>query len=229
MTLARPRVRILRRTFSPTPRILALALALSVIDSPALLARSWSYHCTPREPQPSAAASATPEPATSRQSAAPRLFKEAIVSDLALYVQEPDNIGNQRSDEHSQYVISRLLPFDHMSAPDALTVLAGLNGYYLGLHGEQVYNCLLRRKGKQIEPYLARYVRSPNLECSLELGARFEQPSAALGGLALCPSTREQSGSLASIMYEIDLSKPCSDEELRALTQGVAPALRSGN
>ena len=225
---ARSRLRILKQSSPSLLRILALGLPLLIGDSSLLLARSWSYHYTPRESQPSTAASATPAEETPTFST-PRLFKEAIVSDLALYAQNPRNEGSHGFDEHSQYVVSRLLPFDHMNSPEALAVLASLNSYYLGARGEQAYNCLLLRKGKQIKPYLTQNAGSPNLECSRELGAGFEQPSAALGGLALCSSAQEQSRRLSNFIYEIDSSKPCSDEELRAITQNAPPSFRSGN
>jgi hypothetical protein len=152
-----------------------------------------------------------------------RLLKRAIVSDLAIFIQE-QNGQPETGKDHTNYVVSRLLLFDPMDSPEALGVLASLSGYYLGARAEEVYRCLLLRKGEKIVPSLAHYQRSGNSECARELGQGFESPSAVLEGNALCPNDQRQIKYLAHLITQIDSGKACSDRDLALISR---PAGRS--
>jgi len=214
------------RLLSAAVRFFLLIFWLWLIYCSAVWARSWSYHYVPMSPKPSPeAGAATPTPPVSEQYSTAVFLKRAIISDLAVYVRDT-NLGTYApSADHSQYVVSRLLPFDQMNSPEALSILASLSGYYLGRRGEKLYDCLSLRKGKKIEPYLAQYLRNGNSECAQELGPSFVNPSAALDGNALCPSNRKQAERLARLISEIDSGESCSDNDLTTIrTASGAPA-----
>ena len=56
-----------------------------------------------------------------------------------------------------------------------------------------------------------------------ELGETFAQPSAALGGHALCATSTEEIAHLTALAAEIDAAKSCSDRQLAALSAGAGP------
>lgn len=191
---------------------------LTFVDITAVLARSWSYHYVPRTPQPSPEAAATTSAAVPAEPfSTARLLKRAIVSDLAVFTQEQIGRSDTAHTDHSEYVVSRLSLFDPMSSPEALGVFASLSGYYLGVRGEKLYDCLSLRKGKALEPFLKQYFRNGNPECLRDLGQNFATPVDALGGHALCPSDQQQRGHLTNLIAEIDTAKSCSDSEFAAI------------
>jgi hypothetical protein len=199
---------------------LVLALLFLLVGDSAARARSWSYHYRPVPFQPSP--TATPTPGRISQSQAEelstaRLLKRAIVSDLAIFVDEQHTRSDKAYAEHSDYVVRHLSLFEPLHSPDALAVFAGLGGYYLGNRGEDIYHCLSLRKGKGLEPYLDRYLRKGNSECIQELGPNFAQPSDALRGNALCPSKAQQTAHITLLINEINAGDSCSDGELAAL------------
>lgn len=102
-----------------------------------------------------------------------------------------------------------------------------MSGYYLGLRGEELYDCLSLRKGRTIGPYLKQYLHKGNTECSQELGSSFTRPSDALGGHALCLTDQQQTAHLTRLMAEIDSRKKCLDSELTAIT--AKPAASSAD
>ena len=202
---------------------------LTIVNVAPALARAWSYHYKPIAPNPSPAASAaeasimqgTPTP--EQLSTAP-LLKRAIVSNLALLIQEQGARSDKASAQQSEYPVHQLLSFDQLSSPEALGVLAGLSGYYLGAPGEELYDCLSLRKGRALEPYLEHYLHNGNAECSQELGQSFTRPSSALGGNALCPSGQQQKAHLTRLIAELDSAKTCPDSELVAFAARLRPA-----
>jgi hypothetical protein len=165
---------------SDTARLFVVLCLLSLVDTGAALARSWSYHYVPGTPQPSPEAAATPASAPAEQLSTARLLKRAIVSDLAIFTEEKSVDTNTAPTGHSKYVVSRLSLFDPLSSPEALNVFASLSGYYLGVRGEKLYDCLALRKGKILESFLEQYLRDGNHECLRELGQSFTKPSNAL-------------------------------------------------
>jgi hypothetical protein len=184
-------------------------------------ARSWSYHYQPITPQPSPAAASTMAAAAStEQLSTARLLKRAIVSDLAIMIQEQGVGSGTEKPDHSKYMVSRLLLFDPMDSPEALGVFASLSGYYLGERADKVYQCLTLRRGKTIEPLLAEQSRGGDLECGRELGQKFERPSSALNGKALCRGGKDRAAFLAALMAEIDSGRVCSNDELAAIGRG---------
>jgi hypothetical protein len=203
---------------------LVLDLFILLVCHSAARARSWSYHYRPVPFQ--ASPTSTPTPASiSQTTLAPaeelstaRLLKRAIVSDLAIFVDEQHTRSDKAYAEHSDYVVRHLSLFDPLHSPDALAVFAGLTGYYLGNRGEDIYHCLSLRKGRGLEPYLEAYLRKGNSECIQELGANFAQPSEALQGYALCPSDAQQKAHIALLINEINARDSCSDGELEALS-----------
>lgn len=203
----------------------ALLLALVSIGAPYALARSWSYHYRPKTPQASPAASpseaAQPTPVPAAQPSTARLLKRAIVANFALFVQEQTRRSDKAYAALSENVVRRLSLFDPLGTPEALGVLASLNGYYLGAPGEELYRCLALRKGKALEPYLEQYLHIGNPECSQELGPTFTKPSSALDGYALCPSDQQQKAHLATLIAAIYSASPCSDSEFVALSTGA--------
>ncbi len=159
-------------------------------------------------------------PATPEQFAEAKLVKLAIVTDLAIYVQDQ----NQRPgayDDHMAYVVSRLSRFDSMTSPDALKVFASLSGYYLGAPGEKLYSCLALRKGKPLQPYLEAYFRVANAECRNDLGQSFTKPSAALGGNAICPAPSQQRERLRGLIADIEIGATCSDADFIGLVRSA--------
>jgi hypothetical protein len=207
----------------------ALLLALVGISAPPALARSWSYHYRPVTPRASPAASpseaAQPTPVAAEQLSTARLLKRAIVSSLALFVKEQTSRSDKAYTAVSENVVSRLSLFDPLGSSEALGVLASLSGYYLGARGEELYRCLVLRKGKALEPYLEQYLHNRNPECSQELGATFTKPSSALDGYALCRSDQQQKAHLATLIAAIYSESACSDSEFAALsTGGQAPS-----
>jgi hypothetical protein len=206
-----------------------LWLALVGISTPSALARSWSYHYRPGTPRASPAASAseaaqsTPVPADQLSTA--RVLKRAIVSNLALFVQEQTSPSDKAYAALSENVVRKLSLFDQLGSPDALGVLASLSGYYLGARGTELYRCLVLRKGKALAAYLEQYLHNGNPECSQELGPTFTKPSSALDGYALCPSDQLQKAHLATLIAAIYSESACSDSEFAALsTGGQAPS-----
>jgi hypothetical protein len=160
-------------------------------------------------------------PAQTQQLSTPPLLKRAIVSDLALLIQEQGARSDKRPADHSEYPVRQLLSFDQLSSPEALGVFAGLSGYYLGAPGEELYDCLSLRKGKALEPYFEQYLHNGNAECSQELGQSFTRPSSALGGYALCPNGQEQKAHITTLIAELDSAKTCSDSDLAAVAAGL--------
>jgi hypothetical protein len=201
-----------------------LVFWLATLGVATAFARAWSYHYAPIAPEPSPAVSATEasimngasRPAAQLPTAL--LLKRAIVSDLALFIQEQ----NGRPDKVYEYLVRKLSSFDRLSSPEALAVFASLSGYYLGASGEELYDCLSLRKGKALEPYLERYIHG-NAECSQELGRSFTKSSAALGGYALCPNAQQQKVHLTTLIAEIDSAKLCSNGNLAAITTRARP------
>ena len=207
--------------YSFTLRLAASIGLLALLNPGGARARSWSYHYQPRPPQQSPAAAPTIAAAASaEQLSTARLLKRAIVSDLAIMIQERSLRSGTERPDHSKYVVSRLLLFDPMDSPEALGVFASLGGYYLGERADKVYRCLALRKGKTIEPLLAANSRSGDLECARDLGEEFARPSSALDGKALCRSLQDRAALLAALMAEIDSGRVCSNDELAAIGQG---------
>jgi hypothetical protein len=198
--------------------IAVLITLLAFLNPGPVRARSWSYHYQPRTPQPTPVAAPTMAPAAgAEQLSTARLLKRAIVSDLAILVQEQHLAAGTERPDHSKYIVSRLLLFDRMDSPEALGVFASLSGYYLGGRAEKVYRCLTLRKGKTFEPLLAEQARGGDLECARELGQEFESPSSALDGKALCRSRQDRAAFLAALIAEIDSGRACSNDELVAI------------
>jgi hypothetical protein len=193
-----------------------IAFWLTTVSVAPALARAWSFHYKPEAPNPPPTAGAAEAsimqgtPAPEQLSTAP-LLKRAIVSDLALLIQEQ----GARSDK--EYPVHQLLSFDQLSSPEALGVFASLSGYYLGARGEELYDCLSLRKGKGLEPYLEQYLHNGNAECSQQLGQTFTTPSSALGGYPLCPDGRQQKAHLTTLIAELDSARTCSDSDLAAV------------
>jgi hypothetical protein len=148
-----------------------------------------------------------------------RLLKRAIVSDLALLVQEQSGRSDKAYADHWQQLVGQLSSFDQLSSPGALEVFASLSAYYLGTRGEELYDCLSLRKGKVLEPYLEQYIHNGNVECSQQLGQSFTKPSDALGGYALCPSGQVQKVHFTTLIAGLDSGKLCSDNDLAALAR----------
>jgi hypothetical protein len=196
---------------------------LTIANVAPALARAWSYHYKPIAPNPSPAAGAAEAsimqgtPAQAEQLSTAPLLKRAIVSDLALLIQERSARSDKASSDHSEYPVRQLLSFDQLSSPAALGVFAGLSGYYLGAPGEELYDCLSLRKGKALEPYLEQYLHNGNAECSQELGQSFTRPSSALGGYALCPNGQQQKAHLITLIAQLDSARACSDTDLAAV------------
>jgi hypothetical protein len=215
-------------TYSTWP--CAIALSLCTIGASPAFARSWSYHYQPTVPSPSPAASATeasiPQtmPQPGEQLSTARSLKRAIVSDLAVFVEEQSGRPSKAQKDHSEDLIRQLSLFDPLGSPAALGVFAGLSGYYLGARGEELYDCLSLRKGKILESYLEQYVHSGNAECAQQLGQSFTRPSDALGGYALCPAGEQQKAHLMTLIAELDSAKLCSDSDLAALTARPLPS-----
>jgi hypothetical protein len=205
----------LPRPLAEAAGFLLLAAFLTVAESRAVLARSWSYHYHPRAVSSSPASS--PIPLVQPTFSTAQLLKQAIVSDLAVYVGQP-NLSAPADASQVAYIVGRLSLFDRMDTPDTLEVLASLSGYYLGAPAERLYDCLSLRKGKALEPHLEQFLRSGNPECMRQFGAAFEKPSPALDGHAFCPNDQELTGHLNQLIGEIDAAKPCSDRDLAALS-----------
>lgn len=207
--------------------LVALTLVFAALGASTARARSWSYHYRPRSPEPSPAASATvasisqPTPAPGEQLSTARLLKRAIVSDLAIFVQEQTGPSPKASLQHSQYVVRHLELFDPLDSPEALGLFASLSGYYLGAAGNQVYDCLSLRKGRPLEPYFAQYLSKGNTECAVQLGDTFLKPSDVLGGHSLCPSDAQQKARLAMLISEIGSGKTCPDSDLAAIARSA--------
>lgn len=202
---------------------IGLVLAVgSLTISESALARSWSYHYRPvplqptPTPTPGSLSLATPAPGQELSTA--RLLKRAIVSDLAIFVEEQHTRSDKAYADHSDYVVRHLSLFDPIHSPEALHLFASLSGYYLGNRGEDLYHCLSLRKGKALEPYLLLYLRNGNDECTRELGPSFGQPSDALLSYALCPNDRQQKAHLTLLINDINAGDNCKDRELAALT-----------
>jgi hypothetical protein len=150
-----------------------------------------------------------------------RLLKRAIVSNLALFVKEQTSRSDKAYGALSENVARKLSLFDTLGSPEALGVLASLSGYYLGARGEELYRCLVLRKGKALEPYLEQYLHNGNPECSQELGAAFTKPSSALNGYAPCRSDQQQKAHFATLIAAIYSESACSDSEFAALSTGA--------
>jgi len=208
----------------------AVAFSVYTIGTSQAFARSWSYHYKPTVPSPSPAASATEAsiPQTMLPSgvqlSTARSLERAIVSDLAVFVEEQSGHPSKAQKDYSEDLIRQLSLFDPLVSPAALGVFAGLSGYYLGARGEKLYDCLSLRKGKILEAYLDQYIHSGNAECAQQLGQSFTRPSDALGGYALCPTGEQQKAHLMTLMAELDSGKLCPDSDLAALTTRPLPS-----
>jgi hypothetical protein len=193
---------------------LLLGALLTIENGRTALARSWSYHYHPRE---LSSPSPNPTPFVQSRFSTAQLLKQAILSDLAIYVIQPNFPGGPNGSQLPN-VAGQLSLFDRMNAPDALPVLASLSGYYLGSGNERLYDCLVLRKGAALKPYLEELFRSGSLECLRQFGAAYGNPSSALNGHAFCPNQRQVAEHLAKLIGEIDAAKPCSDSDVAALT-----------
>jgi hypothetical protein len=213
------------KTAARTGQALVLLLALVSISASPALARSWSYHYRPGPaqasptPSPGEAAQSTPVPAEQLSTA--RVLKRAIVSNLALFVTEQTSRSDKAYAALSENLVRKLSLFDSLGSPEALGVLASLSGYYLGARGEELFRCLVLRKGKALEPYLEQYLHNGNPDCSQQLGATFTKPSSALDGYALCPSDQWQKAQLTTLIAAIYSESACSDSEFAALSSGA--------
>jgi hypothetical protein len=198
-------------------------LSFVLITLSTALARSWSYHYRPEVFH--ASPTATPTPGAANQTAmgpteelsTATLLKRAIVSDLAIFVEEQQTRSDKAYASHSDYVVRHLLLFDPLQSPESLAIFASLSNYYLGDRGEDLYHCLSLRKGKNLEPYLNFYLRKGSTECIQELGPNFSRPSDALLGYALCPSDAQQKAHNTLLINEITAGDSCSNGELAAL------------
>jgi hypothetical protein len=204
---------------------LVLLLALVSISAPPALARSWSYHYRPEPPHasptPSPSEAAQPTPVPAEQLSTARVLKRAIVSNLGLFVTEQTSRSDKAYAALSENLVRKLALFDQLGSPEALGVLASLSGYYLGARGEELYRCLVLRRGKALEPYLVQYLHNGNPECSQQLGPIFTKPSSALDGYALCPSDQQQKAHLTTLIAAIYSESRCSDSEFAALSSGA--------
>ncbi|MGD0073721.1 MAG: hypothetical protein ABSD31_05210 [Candidatus Binataceae bacterium] len=201
-----------------TALLAALVFFFLLLEMDTVLARSWSYHYHPAAPE---SPEVQPTPLATEQFSKAQLLKNAIVSDLAIYLQGQPSSANKASDEEIAFLTTTLSSFDQMDSPEALAVFASLSGYYLGARGEKLYQCLSLRKGKNLKPYLERYIRSGNPECASRFGQRFSQPSDVLEGHALCASSQQEVAQLTELIAEIDAGRSCSDAELAAMTSDV--------
>jgi hypothetical protein len=210
------------RVISNTLRLWTAVAVILLAGNSVVLARSWSYHYHPVVEGPTAIATPTPiAPAAVERSAEAKLLKLAIVSDLAIYVQEQTPAAGAAYHEHMKYVTGRLSRFDTMNSPGALKVFASLNGYYLGAPAEKLYYCLALRKGKPLESYLEEYLHSPSAECLNDLGQSFTKPSAALDGYAVCRSPEQQTERMQSLIADIHSGRSCTNSELTGLTSSA--------
>jgi hypothetical protein len=194
--------------------VVVMSLILPVAASP-VLARSWSYHYHPTVVEPTPAptvAQAAPAPAGELVTA--KLLKRAIVADLAIYAQNQEPRSDGAYAEQMKYIVSQLSRFDQINSPEGLKVFASLSGYYLGVPGEKLYECLALRKGESVKPQLEQYLQRGNPECLKELGQEFSKPSASLDGYAFCSTSQEQDGRLRSLIAGIDHGQRCTDIDL---------------
>jgi hypothetical protein len=196
-------------------RLLAATWLVLLVGTSSGWARSWSYHYHPEEIAPTPQATPTAATlSTSVESSPAKLLKLAIVSDLAVFVENRKPQAKTAYSDHMKYVTSQLSLFDGMNTPDSLGMLASLSGYYLGAPAEKLYECLALRKGKAIEPYLDQYLHNGNSQCLHDLGPDFGKPSASLDGRALCSDTQEVEERLIDLIAKINMGRSCADSEL---------------
>lgn len=140
-----------------------------------------------------------------------QLVKGAIVSALALQAANPSLRSDPKFTEHMSSVTDLLLLFDSMESKKGLQALAELTSYYLGEHPHEIFSCLLRRKGKVMQPILTGLLASKRNECISKIG----EPKLNPQGLevSVCLSEVEYRKQLADSVAAIGRGTPCIIEQ----------------
>lgn len=99
-----------------------------------------------------------------------QLVKDVLVSSVALKGKIPNSESDPAVNDFMWDVGKLILLYDSMSSNKSLETLASLNPYYLGEATGEIYHCVLRRKGKRIEPALTRLLNSNRNECTQKYG-----------------------------------------------------------
>ena len=137
------------------------------------------------------------------------VIKEAIVSQNAVVVAHPDLLTDGAFIKHASLVNDLLLLFDSMRSEKSMETLASLSPYYLGEAGDEIYSCVLLRKGRRIKPVLSQLLKSPHNECMERFAASGGKPDTA----QVCFTDQEYRNRLKQFLVDIDKNVPCSLEE----------------
>lgn len=129
------------------------------------------------------------------------LIEDAIVSAARLQAERKAQSDRSLVD-HSWRVVSLLLLFDSRNSSRSLDALAGVSSYYLGESGNEIYECLLLRKGVQIRARLEKRLTESTTECSR-----------STGNSGVCLSETDFKNRLKRILTEIDKNTPCTIEQ----------------
>lgn len=139
------------------------------------------------------------------------LVKDAIVAGAALKAMTPDLAQDKRATDHFWRLSTVLLLFDSMSSQKSLAMLASLSPYYLGEAPDEIYSCLVQRKGKRIAPFLRKLAES---KIANECLQRFGMPrEPGQTGRRLCLDTDEHRLRLQELLARIDRDQPCTIEK----------------
>jgi hypothetical protein len=93
------------------------------------------------------------------------LIKAAIVSNHKLLLLDPKLEMDQTFNEHSADVAELLLVLDPDVSEPGLEVIGSLASYRLNSAEDEIYACLVQRKGSRIVPILRRLLESQSSEC----------------------------------------------------------------
>lgn len=148
------------------------------------------------------------------------ILKRVVVSYLGLLATYPElrsSTHAKREQENAlrqmdMSISSMLFLFDSLNDPHSLRVFASLDSYYLGEHSAEIYNCLARRKGSVLKPFLRQIFSQSQPECVAKFGEAGAKPKA--GQVAICLTKKEAAGRVGGLIEQINRGVGCTDQEL---------------
>ena len=136
------------------------------------------------------------------------LVKDAVVSAHKLL---HDNLSLQFDpsfNAHLGDIAALLLIFDSDSTEASIRVLATLSSYQLGATENEIYSCLIKRKGPEAGPILQQFMVSPVNDCI----DRFGQSASSLDGKAIpiCRTDASYREKLKDLIASIAADTKCT-------------------
>ena len=136
------------------------------------------------------------------------LIKKAILSGISLRARYPRLTNDEVGDEHFSDVGEMLLLFDSMSSDRSIRTLASLAPYYLGSSTDEIYSCLVIRKGKTINKFLVDLKNSDSDECINTFKRAYKHDIGKV-----CLSSDAYKEKLTTLIESINKNRSCTIEQ----------------